>query len=53
MSISYDRFTRAFLDKVAEYDFATMDAFSRTSTVDGYMKRAISEFKSICQYDLS
>lgn len=53
MSVPYDRFTEAFLSKISEYNFVNMDAFSRTSTIDAYMKRAISSFRRICKYDLS
>lgn len=53
MSISYDVFTGAFLSKVIEFDFATMTDLDRQETVDGYMKRAIAEFKHICKYDLT
>lgn len=52
MSISYDTFSEAFLSKVTEYGFPTKD-FERNSMVDGYMKRALSEFKKICKHDLS
>lgn len=53
MSVPYDRFAGAFLAKVAEYDFADLDHYTRNSMVDGYMKRAISAFKNVCKYDLS
>ena len=53
MGVSYDSFTKAFLAKVTQYDFVMMDAFERQDLVDGYMKRAIAEFKSICKYDFS
>lgn len=53
MSVPYDRFTEAFLSKISEYHFVNMDAFSRTSTIDTYMKRAIAAFRRICKYDLS
>lgn len=53
MSISYDAFTKAFLAKVTQYDFVTMDAFERQDLVDGYMKRAIADFRHICKYDFS
>lgn len=53
MSLSYDVFTGAFLDKVSEYKFGRIGQFERMSIVDGYMKRAISAFKKICKYDLS
>jgi hypothetical protein len=53
MSVSYDVFTGAFLSKITEYEFAKMTDFERSSTVDGYMKRAISSFKKNCKYDLT
>ena len=52
MSISYDIFTDAFLSKITEYEFISLDEFNRTSLIDGYMKRAISQFKKVCLYDL-
>lgn len=51
MSVAYDVFLQAFLDKVTEYDFPS-DQFERTSMVDRYMHRAIAEFGKICKYDL-
>lgn len=53
MSVSYDIFVEAFLAKVEELDFIAMDDFERNTIVNGYMKRAIAEFKHICSYDLS
>ena len=53
MSIPYDAFDEAFLAKVTEYDFINMFDADRENIVDGYMKRAISEFNKICKYDLS
>ena len=52
-TISYDVFTTAFLLKIMEYEFASIDEDERTEMVDAYMKRAIADFKSICVYDLS
>lgn len=52
MSVPYDVFTGAFLDKVTEYDFP-VDSYERNRMVDGYMKAAISSFKKICKYDLT
>ena len=52
MSISYDVFSDAFLNKVTEYNFP-IEFETRVHIVDGYMKRAIAEFKSVCLYDLS
>ena len=53
MSISYDLFTGAFLGKVTEYDFINLDDYDRNTLVDGYMKRACSQFDKICKYDLT
>jgi hypothetical protein len=53
MSVPYDRFTDAFLSKVTEYDYIKMSDYERNSMIDGYMKRAIASFRSICKYDLS
>jgi hypothetical protein len=52
MSVSYDVFTGAFLDKVQEYNFPIKE-HERNAMTDGFMKRAIAAFKSICKYDLS
>lgn len=52
MSLSYDAFAAAFLAKIKEYDFLNMDEDIRTDLVDGYMKRAIAEFRKNCKYDL-
>lgn len=52
MSISYDVFTQAFLDKVTEYNFPIRD-YERTGMVDRYMRRAVAAFRHICKYDLS
>ena len=52
MSLSYDVFTAAFLSKIMEYEFIKMDDEERDAVVDGCLKRAISEFKYICEYDL-
>lgn len=53
MSIPYDIFTDAFLSKVSEYSFLKLSEYNRTKIVDGYMKRALSEFKKNCKYDLT
>ena len=52
MSVSYNVFTQAFLDKVTEYNFP-LDDYERNGMVDRFMKRAISQFRHICKYDLS
>jgi len=53
MSISYDDFTNAFLSKILEYNFLSLDLEEATSIVDGYMITAISQFKKNCLYDLT
>ena len=53
MSVSYNVFTGAFLAKITEFEFIQLGTENRTTIIDGYMKRAISEFKYICKYDLS
>ena len=52
MAISYDVFMDAFLSKITEYDFAELYEYQRDELVDGYMKRAISQFNKICKYDM-
>lgn len=53
MNIPYDVFTEAFLGKVTEYDFIRLDDHDRNKIIDDYMKRAISEFRHVCRYDLT
>jgi len=52
MSISYDLFTDSFLSKISEYELLELSEEDREKTVDGYLKRAITEFNRICVYDL-
>lgn len=53
MSVSYDVFKCAFLDKVTEYDFLKLDDYDRNSIIDGYMKRACAQFNHVCKYDMT
>lgn len=53
MSVSYDQFTNEFLSKITEFEFIHLTEDDRVSIVDGFMKRAISEFRKNCKYDLS
>ena len=53
MSISYDAITNAFLSKITEFEFLQIPEEDRTIIIDGYMKRAITAFKNVCQYDLT
>ena len=52
MSTSYDVFTKAFLEKITEYDFLTLDKDTCIALADGYMLRAMTQFNRICKYDL-
>lgn len=51
-NIQYDLFINAFLQKISEFDFLTLDEEDRNEIVEGYMHRAISEFSYVCSYDL-
>lgn len=53
MSVPYDMFINAFLGKVTEYDFINLDEYDRNNIVEGYMKRACSQFDKICKYNLT
>ena len=53
MSVSYDVFTGAFLNKITEYTFIQLSEDDRTSIVDGFLKRTIPRFAKVCKYDLS
>lgn len=53
MSVPYDLFIGAFLGKVTEYDFINLDEYDRNNMVEGYMKRACSQFDKICKYNLT
>lgn len=53
MSISYDTILDAFLDKITEFELVQLPEEDRTAVIDGYMKRSINQFKSICKYDLT
>lgn len=52
MSVPYDTFTGAFLEKISEYNFLTTNVKNRVEIVDGFMKRALSAFRKNCKYDL-
>ena len=53
MSIPYDLFGNAFLNKITEYELLNIEEDSRTEIVDKYMKSAVAEFKKNCLYDLT
>lgn len=52
MGTSYDIFTSYFLDKVTEYNFIPLDEYERNEIVDSFFKKACSQFKKICKYDI-
>ena len=52
MGISYDCFTDAFLNKINEFELSDLPDDFRDEVVDGYMKRAIADFRKNCKYDL-
>ncbi len=52
MTVSYDIFADAFLNKITEYRLPAMTTRSRQVVVDGYMKRACSNFGEVCKYDI-
>lgn len=52
MSIPYDAFTNAFLNKISEFEMLKLDDNIRTEIVDGFRKRAVSAFKKNCRVDL-
>lgn len=53
MTVPYDAFVSAFLSKITEYDLVGLDESERTSIVDDYMKRALSNttFRKVCPID--
>lgn len=53
MNVSYDLFGEAFLAKISEFEILTLDESTRQDLVDGYMKRAIANFKKNCKYDFT
>lgn len=52
MTISYDSFASVFLSKVTSYKFLRLTETNRTAEIDGYMKRACSQFGKICKFDI-
>lgn len=53
MSVSYDLFTEAFLSKITEFDILQLEEEDQTAIVDGLMKRALSNFVHMCDYDFT
>lgn len=52
MSIPYESITDAFLSKITEYEFISMEASARQATIDGYMKRAVAALDGMCRLNL-
>lgn len=44
MTISYDTFTKDFLQKITEYVFLRLQEETRQDIIDGYMKHAFQQF---------
>ena len=53
MAVLYDVFIDTFLSKITEYEFIKLDDDTAAHLLDGFMKRAVSEFKPVCKYDLT
>lgn len=53
MTVSYDVFTEAFLNKLTEHKFPVMNPDSRQAIVDGYIHRACSRFSEVCEYPIT
>ena len=52
MSVPYDIFVGAFLEKITEYELGFLATDDRDEIVHGYMKRSIAGFKKNCKYNL-
>lgn len=55
MTVPYDTFIGAFLSKITEYDLVALEDEIRTSIVEGYMKRTLSNstLKKVIGVDFS
>lgn len=53
MIISYDIVIGAFLTKITEFELLRLVEEDRNGILDGYLKRAASNFGKVCTYDLS
>lgn len=53
MSVPYNVFIGAFLEKITEYELGFLPTYDRDEIVIGYMKRSISGFKKNCKYNLT
>lgn len=53
MNVSYDVFIGAFLEKISEFDFVKLSDETRDQMVEGFLRRAVSEFRKNCHYSLT
>ena len=53
MTVSYDEFTTAFLNKITEYTFVHLNVGDREAIVESYMKNACSDFAHICRANIT
>lgn len=53
MTVSYDDFTAAFLNKITEYTFVHLNMGDREAVVDTYMKSACADFSHICRANIT
>lgn len=52
MTLDFDTVVSAFLQKVTEFQFLSIEESDRQELVDGYLRRAVVEFQTVCKYDL-
>lgn len=53
MGIPYDSIIGAFLSKITEFDLQSMVENSRDELINGFLRRAVTEFDRVCKQDLS
>ena len=53
MTISYEDFADAFLQKITEFELLQLLEADREAVVDSFMKRAVSVFRRVCAYDMA
>lgn len=51
--LTCDHIIAAFLSKITEFELLELPEDERSEIVLGYLKRAITDFKNVCDYDLS
>lgn len=52
MGMPYDMFIGAFLSKITEFEFINLESETLDELTTMYLKRAVSEFRKNCKYDL-